>query len=255
MKAFVYSCVAVALSLGGAAAFGEEESPHAASGTIALTTEYLFRGISQTDHNPAIQGSLDYTYKPWGLYLGAWASNVDEDYVSDGNIEIDWYGGFRGQFSDTGIGWDAGAIYYHYPGDDDNFPGAEIIDYVEAKFGANYTFADVPLSPATSLTVYYSPDFFGGSGDGVYVDAGVGLSLPYEFTLGAHGGYQYAEDFNLDGDDGDEYFDWRVGISRTVIGFTLNLSYSGVASGDEFCAGEFSSNCDDALVFTVSRSL
>jgi uncharacterized protein (TIGR02001 family) len=60
--------------------------------SVTLTTDYVFRGVSQTDENPAIQGSFDYKH-PVSAYLGVWASNVDES-ISKGNIEIDYYAGF-----------------------------------------------------------------------------------------------------------------------------------------------------------------
>jgi len=60
--------------------------------SVTLASDYVFRGISQTDQDPAVQGSFDYKH-PLGVYLGVWASNVDEN-VSKGNIEIDYYGGY-----------------------------------------------------------------------------------------------------------------------------------------------------------------
>lgn len=109
--------IALALMVATGPVVAKEDSAHAVTGSVAFTTDYLFRGISRTDNGPAIQGNLQYIHKPWGVYLGAWASNVDT-VTSDGEIEVDWTGGIRGQFTDTGIGWDLGAIYYHFPGDD-----------------------------------------------------------------------------------------------------------------------------------------
>lgn len=120
--------IALALPVAVVPVFAKEDSAHAVTGSVAFTTDYLFRGISRTDNGPAIQGHLQYIHRPWGVYLGAWASNVDT-VTSDGEIEVDWTGGIRGQFTDTGIGWDLGAIYYHFPGDDLD-PEK---DYIEAK--------------------------------------------------------------------------------------------------------------------------
>ena len=76
-------------------AYGSDDSPHKVGGGIALASDYVFRGISQTDNHPAIQGSLEYGYEPWGVYLGTWASSVNT-MTSDGEIEIRWFGGLRG---------------------------------------------------------------------------------------------------------------------------------------------------------------
>ncbi|MGQ0593184.1 MAG: TorF family putative porin [Gammaproteobacteria bacterium] len=246
MKSAYY--VAITL-LGGVsmACAQEEESPHLATGTVAFATDYLFRGISQTDRHPAVQGSMDYSYKPWGAYVGVWGSNVDT-ITSDGELELDFYGGFRGEFGGTGIGWDVGAIGYIYPGDDLD-PEK---DYVEAKAGASYTFKDVPLTPSATFTGYGSPDGYLESGAAYYLDGNFGLSLPYELLLAFHVGYANAEDIVID-DENEDVIDWRIGISRTVYGFGLNLSYSDTADGDDYCLG--STNCNGTVVFMVSRSL
>ncbi|MBE0616861.1 MAG: hypothetical protein IH608_02885, partial [Proteobacteria bacterium] len=95
-----------------APALAEEEGGWLAesnfSGNVAMTSDYVFRGISQTDSNPAIQGGFDYA-SPVGLYVGTWASNV----AFGGNIEMDWYGGFSNEVA--GFSYDLGVIYYAYP--------------------------------------------------------------------------------------------------------------------------------------------
>jgi uncharacterized protein (TIGR02001 family) len=83
-------------------------NPKNMSASIWLTTDYVFRGISNTDENPAIQGSLDYTYK--GFYLGIWGSNTS---FTDAAIEIDYYAGYAGSFGE--LGYDIMGIYYSYP--------------------------------------------------------------------------------------------------------------------------------------------
>ena len=89
-----------------------EDSPHEFSANVALSTDYMYRGGSQTNEQPAISGGFDYAHSS-GVYAGLWASNVD--FGDSANIEIDFYGGIAGEIS-NGIGWDVGALYYHYPG-------------------------------------------------------------------------------------------------------------------------------------------
>jgi uncharacterized protein (TIGR02001 family) len=90
------------------------------SGNVALTSDYVFRGVSQTDNQMAIQGGLDYEH-PSGLYVGTWASNVSPDFFNgtgnDPQIELDLYGGYKGDLG-NGIGYDVGYIRYQYPGYD-----------------------------------------------------------------------------------------------------------------------------------------
>jgi uncharacterized protein (TIGR02001 family) len=66
-------------------------NPENISGTVWLATDYVFRGVSNTDNKPTVQGSLDYTFK--GFYVGIWGSNTD---FSDAHIEFDYYGGYSG---------------------------------------------------------------------------------------------------------------------------------------------------------------
>ncbi|MGH9891995.1 MAG: TorF family putative porin, partial [bacterium] len=176
----------------------EETGPFASqnfTSTVYLTTDYRFRGISNTD-GPAIQGSIDWTYS--GFYLGVWASNTE---LSDANIEIDYYGGYR--YTWSGITFDVTGLYYHYPGEDENdfdefdpFAGQEI-DYAEAHVGASYTF-DLDFSPSVAAHYYWSPDFLFEDGTGHYVQGNVGVTVPMGFSstgLGVYGivGYQDVE--------------------------------------------------------------
>jgi len=86
---------------------------------VGLYSQYIFRGLTQTNKEPAIQGGIDLTHSS-GFYLGAWASNVnwtvDSTYYTSGSLEVDLYGGYRYNFGDTGVGIDVGALQYWYPG-------------------------------------------------------------------------------------------------------------------------------------------
>jgi uncharacterized protein (TIGR02001 family) len=125
--------------------FVEPAAPTSAlvfSGNTTLTTDYVFRGFSQTDQGPAIQGGIEAEYKIF--YLGVWGSNVD--FGSDvnragnletvANLEIDWYGGVRPEWK--GISFDFGVFYYTFPGSLQSWK----LDYVEFGSAASYTFFD-----------------------------------------------------------------------------------------------------------------
>ena len=98
-------------------------SAHAGTtGSVALTSDYVFRGVSQTDGKPALQGGIEFASEG-GFYAGAWGSNVS--WLSDlsttaapisSSLELDVYGGYRGKFSDA-VSYDVGLLYYAYPGD------------------------------------------------------------------------------------------------------------------------------------------
>ena len=95
------------------------------SGNVALTTDYRFRGISQTTSDPAVQGGFDWSHDS-GFYLGTWGSNVE----FAGSLELDYYGGFANNINDN-IAYDVGFIYYDYPGGDlggiNTFNGGHIL--------------------------------------------------------------------------------------------------------------------------------
>src|SRR5262245_8155981 len=84
------------------------------SSTITATSDYDFRGITQSAKDPAIQASLDFAMDS-GWYIGAWASNVDFGDAADVNYEVDLYTGFSGSTGEGGLGWDVGIVAYTYP--------------------------------------------------------------------------------------------------------------------------------------------
>ncbi len=250
----------------------EETGPFASqnfTSTVYLTTDYRFRGISQTD-GPAIQGSIDWTYS--GLYLGVWASNTE---FSDANIEIDYYGGYR--YTWSGITFDVSGLYYYYPGEDENnfdefdpFAGQEA-DYGEAYVGASYTF-DHDFSPSLGAHYYWSPDVFGEDGHGHYVQGNVGVSVPFAYSstgFNPYGivGYQDVEGDKLTGFAGGfDYVWWQVGGYVTVKGFKLDLSYIDAEDSSSLdtvfsptvlpdgSIADFSDLTQGTVLFTVSRT-
>lgn len=222
----------------------EKAIPGEFSANVALVSEYYFRGISQTDDAPAIQGGFDWSMPlseggP-SLYLGVWGSNVDFNEASgvDGaTLETDFYGGLSGSVGD--IGWDVGVIYYAYPGADGNLD----YDFFEAAVAFSYDFG---VASATA-SVNYSPDNFGGSGTAYYPKLAVDVPVGKYLTLSAHVAKQYIEKNTVFGQP--DYVDWSVGGTVNVAGFDLNLTYSDTDLS--------SSECSDAcgmLLFSVSRS-
>lgn len=177
------------------------------SANIGLVSDYVFRGISQTDDNVAIQGGLDYAHKS-GFYLGTWASNIDFN-DPNANAEIDGYGGFKIDFWGS-YNIDMGVAYYGYPGKNSTYA------YTEYYLGGSYD--------RFSLKAYYSDDFFARSGQSVYLDLSADFPLPYDFSLGLHGGYQWVTNNAKFG--ARDYADWRVGINREIIGLNLGVAYS-----------------------------
>lgn len=240
--------------------FAQESSPYSVSANVAIATEYIFRGISQTNENPAIQGGFDGAYALGGnvdLYAGVWASNVDfaenvgstpDEAVDEASTEMDFYGGFTGAVPTVeGLTWDAGVIYYLYPGAADSLD----YDFIEGYGGLGYTFTDGAFQPEFGVKVSYSPDYFAASGDAIYAEGSVGLSLPYNLGLGLHIGYQDIDDNDAFGTP--DYFDWSIGVSKEIIGLDLSLAYVDTDLDEEECFGG-SELCEARVLFTAAKT-
>ena len=92
---------------------------HTITGNVGLYSQYIFRGLAQTNKEPALQGGFDYAHAS-GLYAGTWASNISwlrdgGAYRAGGSLEWDFYGGYKPTFGD--FVFDIGTLYYWYPGD------------------------------------------------------------------------------------------------------------------------------------------
>jgi len=193
------------------------------TGNAGLFSDYRFRGISQTDKKPAFQGGFDVAHSS-GFYLGNWNSNIDSSFFGGANIEMDFYGGFKGAVGD--VGYDIGAIYYYYPGSDRN--GTAEIKNTEVYVGASY-------GPVSAKFYYPISDFFsaedllgGGNAAGsYYVDLSGAFDLGNGFGLNAHVGYQEAKGAAKGLYAGESsVIDWKLGATYGLSnGFVLGLAY------------------------------
>ncbi|MBC7415353.1 MAG: hypothetical protein H7327_10515 [Herminiimonas sp.] len=109
-------------------AFAEEgpEPDTSLTYNVGVTSDYRVRAIAQTSGKPAIQGGVDFAMKN-GLYLGLAASNVkwvkEFNGATKGSYELDLYGGYKAQITDTGFSYDVGVIHYRYPGNNSGVAG------------------------------------------------------------------------------------------------------------------------------------
>ncbi len=227
---------AAAVAVMGSAAPAMADDEFEVSGNVALTTNYIFRGVSQTDDGPAIQGGFDIGHGIF--YAGTWASSVD--FRDDTTMELDLYAGIAPEYNN--VSFDFGVILYAYPDSPELTTGSQ--DFVELYGGVS-----APVGPfEVGGSVAYSPDFYGEIGDAFYYQFTAGLDLS-EFTeidgLGIDGAYGFSR---FDDDSlGDDYDDFNIGITFSAFGLDFDARYSDTTgrSGAD----------DDTFAFTVSKTL
>ena len=215
----------IAVALGSVLALPALAEGPAVTSNVGLTTDYLYRGISQTGASPAIQGGFDYTHTS-GFYAGVWASSIswigDAGLASGAGAEIDTYLGYKG--GDT-VTYDVGFLRYNYPG---KYAAGVVKPDTNEVYGAiGYSIVTLKLS-------YSLGDLFGVSqaSGSTYFD----LSASYPiadtgYTVGAHYGKQSykgttADALKLAGTD-PSYADYNLFVSKALEGgYTAKLMYS-----------------------------
>lgn len=189
------------------------------SGRATATTDYRYRGVSQSDGDPALQGSFSLTHNS-GLYGGVFASTLAGN-ARPGDFELSAYAGYSREIA-TATEFDVGVQYYAFPSNE----GAAGADYVEPYVALRHT-----LGPATAeVGAAYAPeqDALGGN-DSLYVygDLSAGLII-LPVTVNARVGYTSgaARFTGL-----RDYMDWRIGIERKTGPATFLLEYVDTDAG------------------------
>ncbi len=201
----------------------------------ALVSDYMFRGITQTDHDPALQGSVEPSFGIF--YGGVWASNVDF-LTPDPDVEVDLYIGARPELGP--ISTDFGFLRYLYPGAPDT-------EYSEVKAMAS-------VSPVDMLTLggafYYAWDYAQTGDDETYLEGNAELTLPHDFALSGAVGFQmYGSGTGL-----SDYTTWNLGASYTWKAATFDLRYYDTDLSKADCGAEYprSNSCDARIVASIS---
>ncbi|NQD38848.1 hypothetical protein HPT27_17665 [Permianibacter sp. IMCC34836] len=203
-KNWVRTAVAAAILAGSGSVMAE------VTGNVAVVSDYVFDGISQTDNGPALQGGVDWSAES-GLYAGAWASTVDFGEGSDSNLETDWYVGYG--FGSDDVAFDVGVVFYKY------LPSGDDIDYNEIYFGV--TFAE-----NLTLKYWYADDVINSGLSNSRIKATYSAainddwSIPLEFTVN-------------DPEEGDSYNHYKVGVATTLGSINAELSYQKTDIDDE----------------------
>ncbi|MFC3691539.1 TorF family putative porin [Chenggangzhangella methanolivorans] len=224
---------------------------------VAGVTDYTFRGLSQSQSDPAIQGYAEL--QAYGFYAGVWASSVqfNQPFQTDPSAEVDFYAGYRATLGPVAI--DVGGLYYWYPGERDNtarFANLRELDYWELYAKPSVTFMDV-----VSLTgnIYWTSDYANVSGDGLYLSVIPKVSIPVDafpdlgFYVSGELGKQWVKREKF-GAFLPDYLTWNVGAGVTYKAMTLDVRYSDtdLKKGECFAYTGFSKSCDSRVVAKLS---
>ncbi|MES2492593.1 MAG: TorF family putative porin [Pseudomonadota bacterium] len=240
-----FAATVLSAGLAAAPAFAQEEpaSDLTITGSVALTTEYRLRGISQTDGDAAIQGGITVAHSS-GFYVSTWASNLAGNGTWGGsNMELDLIAGYSRAIGPVTL--DGGFIYYAYPGvtghDFYEIYGSAsgAVGPVKAKLGAYWAPSQNSIRTGPSK----------GNNIWVYTD----FALPIEgtpLTLKAHGGYSSGDSIYTWGKD---VIDYAAGVDITFKVLTLNVSYVGTDLPRDFANANFGAGSESGRSITRGK--
>jgi uncharacterized protein (TIGR02001 family) len=231
MKKLPYLLILSGLISAPAFAADAPASPHTVAFNVGVTTDYIFRGISQSQHDPAISGGVDYSHSS-GLYAGTWLSTqkwVDDagPYKDGSDLELDIYGGYKGTAGD--IGYDIGFIHYAYDGD----RGAATAGFVTPETSEVYlgvSWKMLSLKYSHTVSKYFVGWGVPGGEDSKgsnYLELNATHDLGDGWGLLGHIGHQKVENFSV-----ASYTDWKVGATKDVGFGVVTLAYSDTNAKD-----------------------
>jgi uncharacterized protein (TIGR02001 family) len=210
----------------------------------AFSSDYRFRGISQSRLDPAISGGVDYTNNPTGLYVGTWLSSIKwiNDAGGDSDIEYDLYAGKRGEIVKD-VTYDVGVLRYFYPS-----------NALAVNADTTEVYGQVGYGPAYLKYSHAVTNIFGfeDSKNSGYLDASANIDVGAGYTLNLHAGHQKIKG---DGNDKFSYTDWKVGVTKEFYGVTVSLAAVGTNADDGAYVGKEGENlAKTGAVISLSKT-
>jgi len=236
----------------------EEEAssgPFTFSATATLTSDYVFRGISQSQEDWALQGEFAFEHES-GLYGGLWGSSVDfipddASFVDEdgANLELDAYIGYSFDITDQWVG-DVQLVRYFYPGTNAG------IDYEYNELIGSVTYNEM-----ITATVGYSNDVYNLDDDGIYFGLSGSYGLPWwdlsldgevgHYAIGSGGNEIFDSNDEVIGVDDLNYMHYAIGLSKEFGPVSTSLTWSDT---DDEATDYYGETADPRLFFTVSIS-
>jgi len=244
------------------------------AGNVSLNSDYRFRGFTQTNYGAALQGGIDITHKS-GFYVGNWNSNVAQDLYNGASLEMDFYGGFKGEVA-PGLGYDVGAIYYYYPQSGVDRAGikwgAANSTYPNKKINNQEVYFGLAYGPVSAKLYYATGDYFktadlAGASQSTKGTTYLDLSFTQEvdgLILGAHYGLlslkkydQFAMSSDVGGALPKTVGDYKLSIGKDIgAGYILTGAYVGTTKKGYFATdlGAATAAGKSAVVVTVAKT-
>ncbi|MBR0657810.1 TorF family putative porin [Neoroseomonas oryzicola] len=243
LKKLAVCALGLFVAAGAAPASAQVEfgSGFSATGTVTGATDYVFRNISQTRNRPAIQGSAELSHEV-GLYIGTFASNVAFP-NTNARQEVDLIGGYRRTIDN--FTFDIGGTWYTYPGYSEQ-PGQYQLAYAEAILKLKYE-----LEPVTFVgTAAWSPDFFGSSGNSLWLEGGADWKTPlHDIVISGRIGYQWIDNNARFG--APDYLAYSIYVTVPIAyGFSVAAGFYGTNISQSECGGL--KVCDNRFIASVS---
>lgn len=240
----------------------------ALTANVGVFSSYRFRGIAQTYNQPALQGGVDYAHES-GFYVGNWNSNVSSGAgYPDGNLEMDFYGGYRKAFGDFGI--DGGVYTYYYPGSSGRVLGtgahSGAVNNKELYIAGSWKFISLKYSYA--FDDYFSMRGVDANGNSTgastrgsgYLDLSANYDLGEGWGVNAHVGH-----LDLKNVANGSYTDWKIGITKDLGGaWIAGLSWidtnahgqcSGASSYQPYCMSSSLSDVNGSAQQNTSKTI
>lgn len=236
------------------------------AGNASLNSDYRFRGFTQTNYGAALQGGIDITHKS-GFYLGNWNSNVAQDLYNGASLEMDFYGGFKGELV-PGLGYDVGAIYYYYPQSGVDRTGA----FASKKINNQELYLGLSYGPVSAKLYYATGDYFktadlAGAAQSTKGTTYLDLSYTQEVggvILGAHYGLltlknhdQFSMSTDVGGTLPKTVGDYKLSIGKDMgAGYVLTGAYVGTTKKGYFATdlGAATAAGKSSLVVSVAKT-
>ncbi|MFC3903289.1 conserved hypothetical protein [Acinetobacter marinus] len=227
------------------------ESAVTLSGSAALTSDYRYRGLTQTQSDAALQAGFNFAHTS-GVYAGVWGSNVNFG-TDDPHLELDPYLGYSTELSAFASKpvLDVGVWYY-------NYPSASELNW--AEFYARLTFGSLITADDSLMTnINYANDFLGDGAEGDQWYFNATYSIPFGAGFGgvASLGYTTTSDYEFDSKGSDDYLDWKVGVNYAIPmfdGLTAELAAVGTDIDTDDMSNVTKRGVETGAVFTLTKT-